>query len=44
VMACPEQPTVISVRWPGGKIIEAPIPQPARELVIDSTGKVTSFK
>jgi enediyne biosynthesis protein E4 len=44
VMACPEWPTVISVRWPGGKIIEAPVPQAARELGIDSSGRITNLK
>ena len=44
VMACPEPPTGLWVRWPGGKILEAPAPQFAREVAIDSTGKITILK
>jgi hypothetical protein len=40
VMACPETPTQIWTRWPGGKITTADIPKDAREILIDHEGKL----
>jgi hypothetical protein len=41
VMGCPEPPTEIWVRWPGGKTTTSPIPKGAREIMVDTDGKVT---
>jgi hypothetical protein len=41
VMGCPETPTQIWVRWPGGKTTTNPIPTGAREIAVDMDGKVT---
>jgi hypothetical protein len=41
VMGCPETPTKIWVRWPGGKTTTSPIPAGAREITVDTDGKVT---
>jgi enediyne biosynthesis protein E4 len=41
VLGCPESPTQIWVRWPGGKITTSPIPPGAKEIVVDTDGKVT---
>jgi hypothetical protein len=40
VLASADEPTGIWVRWPGGKIITAAIPRAAREITLDSTGKL----
>jgi enediyne biosynthesis protein E4 len=44
VMATPEKPVSIWVRWPGGRVMTTPIPDGAREIVIDTQGKVVSNK
>jgi hypothetical protein len=41
VMGCPEPPTEIWVRWPGGKTTTSPIPKGAREITVDTDGKAT---
>ncbi len=41
VMGCPEPPTQIWVRWPGGKTTTSPIPAGAKEIIVDTDGKVT---
>jgi hypothetical protein len=41
VMGCPEPPTQIQVRWPGGKTTTGDIPSGAREITVDTAGKVT---
>jgi len=41
VMGCPETPTQIWIRWPGGKTTTSPIPAGAKEIVVDTSGKVT---
>ena len=41
VMGCPETPTQIWVRWPGGKTTISPVPAGAREITVDTDGKVT---
>jgi hypothetical protein len=40
VMAIPESPTQIEVRWPGGKTVTANVPSAAREISVGSTGTV----
>jgi hypothetical protein len=41
VMGCPEPPTQIWVRWPGGKTTTSAIPAGAKEITVDTDGKVT---
>jgi len=41
VLGCPEPPTQIWVRWPGGKTTTSPIPAGAKEITVDTDGKVT---
>ncbi|MFZ0828242.1 MAG: VCBS repeat-containing protein, partial [Verrucomicrobiia bacterium] len=41
VMGCPETPTQIWVRWPGGKITTSTIPAGAKEIVVDTDGRLT---
>jgi hypothetical protein len=41
VMGCPEAPTRIWVRWPGGKTTTGEIPAGAREITVDTGGRVT---
>ena len=41
VMGCPEAPTQIQVRWPGGKTTTSAIPAGAREITVDTDGKLT---
>jgi len=38
VLATPEPPTEIWVRWPGGRVTKTPVPAGARELTIDAQG------
>jgi hypothetical protein len=40
VLAVPEPPTAIEVRWPGGKVTTAEIPKAAREVTADVNGGV----
>jgi hypothetical protein len=41
VMGCPEAPTQIWIRWPGGKTTTSAIPVGAKEIAVDTDGKVT---
>jgi hypothetical protein len=41
VMGCPEAPTGIWIRWPGGKTTTGEIPAGAREITVDTGGKLT---
>jgi hypothetical protein len=41
VLCFPRNPTRVWVRWPGGKETLTPIPPHARQLHIDSSGKIT---
>jgi hypothetical protein len=36
VMGCPEPPTQIWIRWPGGKTTTSPIPAGAKEITVDT--------
>jgi hypothetical protein len=40
VLATPEAPSRISVRWPGGKLVSADVPPGAREIEVALDGKV----
>jgi hypothetical protein len=41
VMGCPEVPTQIWIRWPGGKSTTSDISAGAREITVDIEGKLT---
>jgi hypothetical protein len=41
VMGCPETPTGIWVRWPGGKTTTSAIPGGAKDVTVDTDGKLT---
>jgi hypothetical protein len=41
VMGCPEAPTRIWIRWPGGRTTTGDIPAGAREITVDTGGKLT---
>ena len=41
VMGCPEAPTQIWIRWPGGKTTTSAIPAGAKEITVDLAGQVT---
>jgi hypothetical protein len=41
VMGCPEPPTQIWIRWPGGKTTTSPVPAGAKEITVDTDGKLT---
>jgi hypothetical protein len=38
VMATPEVPTQVQVRWPGGKMTRSEVPGGAKEIVVDAAG------
>jgi hypothetical protein len=42
VMGCPENPTQIWIRWPGGKATTGAIPPGSREITVDAAGQVTA--
>ncbi|MBM3839027.1 MAG: hypothetical protein FJ398_13875 [Verrucomicrobia bacterium] len=44
IMATPEPPSKIWIRWPGGKIVTSEIPKGAGEIVVDSGGSVEASK
>ena len=44
VLALPERPTQLQVRWPGGKSFSAAIPKKAREIQVDVEGTVKLVK
>jgi len=41
VMGAPEIPTRIWVRWPGGAIVTGDVPENAKEVSVDPTGRIT---
>jgi hypothetical protein len=41
VLACPQNPTHLWIRWPGGKTTTSPIPSGAREILVDTDGNLT---
>ena len=44
VMGCPEIPTQIWIRWPGGRTTTGDIPAGAREITVDTDGKATMVR
>jgi hypothetical protein len=44
VLGLAEAPAAVWVRWPGGKTMSVPIPSGAREVLIDTDGRVRSTK
>jgi len=44
VLALPSPPTLISIRWPGGKITSGQIPPAAREIAADGEGKISVLR
>jgi len=44
VLATPQTPTAIDVRWPGGKNTAAPVPPNAKEIAVDEAGNVLMMK
>jgi hypothetical protein len=44
VMALPQPPSQIWVRWPGGQATTANVPPGAREIMVDTQGKVTMVR
>jgi len=44
VLAAPEKPVGIWVRWPGGRVATAPLPENAKEITLDSGGKILSAR
>jgi phage gp37-like protein len=44
VMATPEPPTHVWVRWPGGKTTTSEIPAGAKEIAVDQTGALKLLK
>ena len=44
VMGCPENPTQIWIRWPGGKTTTGNIPAGAREITVDTDGNATMIR
>jgi hypothetical protein len=42
VMGCPQTPTQIWVRWPGGKTTTSDIPAGAKEITVDTIGRLTA--
>ena len=40
VLGIPEPPTAIHIRWPGGRVTTGDIPEGAREIEVDTDGKV----
>jgi hypothetical protein len=44
VMAMPEPPTHVWVRWPGGRVTTTAFPAGAQELALDESGNVKKFR
>jgi hypothetical protein len=42
VLGVPGPPKALWVRWPGGRVTTTPIPPPAREITVDSEGRLAS--
>ena len=41
VLGCPEEPTQIWVRWPGGRMTQSALPPGAQAVLVEASGKVT---
>ena len=44
VLATPEAPSKVWVRWPGGKVVTAGIPKGAKAISVDPDGKVRAME
>ena len=44
VLATPELPTAVWIRWPGGKTVSYPIPGSTREIQVDLEGEVKAIR
>ncbi|HEY2952479.1 MAG TPA: ASPIC/UnbV domain-containing protein, partial [Verrucomicrobiae bacterium] len=44
VMASPEPPTRVEVRWPGGRVTTADLAAGAKDIAVDVSGKVTVLR
>jgi hypothetical protein len=44
VMATPQAPTRIQIRWPGGKTVTGEVPEQAKEITVDLNGLVTVIR
>lgn len=44
VLALPQLPTQIWIRWPGGKVTTSPVPLSAKEIAVDENGRVEVAK
>ncbi|MGC8991594.1 MAG: FG-GAP repeat domain-containing protein, partial [Verrucomicrobiia bacterium] len=44
VLATPEPPAEVWVRWPGGHEVSAPIPANAREIALDANGNARTIR
>jgi hypothetical protein len=44
VMAMPEPPTHVWVRWPGGRVTTTAFPAGAQELALDESGNVKKLR
>ena len=44
VLPAPERPVRVSIRWSGGKAVQADLPPDCREVAVDSAGKVSVLR
>ena len=44
VLATPEPPTQIQVRWPGGKVVAGPVPDAASEITVNPEGQINAVR
>ena len=44
VMATPDKPEALWVRWPGGRVTTTPIPANAKEITVNIEGKIAASK
>ena len=44
VLATPEKPVSVWVRWPGGHVTTTPVPEGAKEIILNNEGKTVSNK
>jgi len=44
VVATPQSPKEIWIRWPGGKTTTSALPADAREILVNQSGEVTKVR
>jgi len=44
VLATPSPPQSLWIRWPGGKVTTTPVPAGAKEVIVDTEGKLVSSR